>query len=333
MVTVSIDTEEDGWGTYPRTGYSVRNIQQLTRLQDLFDGYGVRPTYLVNLPPLTDADSVRVLADLAAREGVEVGAQCHSWNTPPFSERYEADVESDERQSLMSSLPVEVNLGKVRTLKSALQHELGVEPTSFRAGRWGYGSTVSRAIAEEGFLVDASVTPFLDWSGMGGPDYSDVPFRPYRFDPDRPFRPDPQGSMVELPTTVGFLRGHPSASGQRRSRLEKSVLGRSKLVGALDRMGFLARRWLSPEVSTTKELLQLSRAWVNSGGDVLAFTFHSPTLLPGATPFVRDDSDLNGFLHRIERFLRHCVDQGFRFATLTEVGQGLMGEEGGGQRT
>lgn len=332
VVTVSIDTEEDGWGTYSRIAYSVENIRRLTRLQDLFETYGVRPTYLVNLPPLTDADSVRVLADLATREGVEIGAQCHSWNTPPFSERHEADVESDERQSLMSSLPLEVNREKVRTLKAALQREIDVQPTSFRAGRWGYGPTVSRAIAEEGFLVDASVTPFLDWSEMGGPDYSEAPFRPYRFDPERPFQPDPRGTMVELPTTVGFLSGHPAASGQRRSKLEKSVLGRSKLVGALDRMGFLARRWLSPEASTTRELLQLSRTWVDSGGEVLAFTFHSPTLLPGATPFVRDESGLNRFLERIEGFLRHCVDQGFGFATLTEVAQGLMAEDDRGDR-
>ena len=47
-VTVSIDTEEDDWGSYVRGGTSTANIESLMELQDLFDRWGARPTYLVN---------------------------------------------------------------------------------------------------------------------------------------------------------------------------------------------------------------------------------------------------------------------------------------------
>ena len=323
-VTVSIDTEEDGWGRYDREGYTVRNIARLRSVQEIFDLRGARPTYLVNLPPLKDPQAVNTLGELVSRESVEVGAQCHSWNTPPFSDQHEGDVNADARRSMMSSLPIELNRGKVRTLRQALVGELGVEPTSFRAGRWGFGPSVARAVADEGFLVDCSVTPFVDWSAIGGPDFTSVPHGPYRFDPDSPFEPDPQGRMVELPTTIGFLGGDAPRASLRRSRLERSLLGRLRMVGALDRLGVLAKRWLSPETSTTGELLRLTDAWVASGEQILAFTFHSSTVLPGATPFVRDDDDLSRFLNRIDRFLRYCVEQGFQFATLTEVGRRLL---------
>jgi hypothetical protein len=221
---------------------------------------------------------------------------------------------------MMFSLPTEANHSKIAEITRLIGTELGVRPTSFRAGRWGFGPTVSMALAAEGYQLDCSVSPFVDWRPYGGPDYSTAPNRPYRFDPRRPFRPDPDGTMVEIPTTIGFLSGDHRRRATVRSALARSPLGRLGVIGALNRLGLLRRRWLSPETSTAEDMVRLAEACLRSGEPVLGLTFHSCTLLPGATPFVRDRADRRRFLHAIEAVLRFCSGE-TTFRSLREVGK------------
>ena len=104
-----------------------------------------------------------------------------------------------------------------------------------------------------------------------------------------------------------------------RTALERSPLGPLRIVGLLDLLGPLKRRWLSPETSSGPEMIELARALVRSGIRVLDLTFHSPSLLPGATPFVKSDLEKNRFLDRIEMFLEYAAEQRFQFATVSEA--------------
>jgi len=311
-LTISIDTEEDDWGSYAERGASTKNILRLPELQEIFDRWGARPSYLVNYPPLIDAGSVEVLGALAERPNVEIGGHCHPWNTPPLTS---GGVE----RSMMCTLSADENRSKLREVRDRLKAELGIEPKTFRTGRWGLGPTVAGPLADEGFEIDCSVSPFMDWS-PNGPDFSEAPHRPYRFDPARPLEPDPEGRLLELPTTIGFLRGdHRRRAGIRR-RLEGSPLRHMKVVGILDRAGILAKRWLSPEPSSTSTMIQLAKACIASGERFLQLTFHSPTLLPGATPFVRTEDDKARFLQSVDDFLAYCSEAGYTFRTLSEAG-------------
>ena len=316
IVTISIDTEEDDWGSYAEQGASTQNIPHLEELQDLFDRWSARPTYLVNRPPLVHGESVRVLGSLASRESVEIGAHCHPWNTPPFRDE-------GEHRSMMCVHSHDENRAKLREIRRCLQAELGVEPKVFRAGRWGLGPTVAGPLVEEGFEIDCSVSPFEDWSSLGGPDYSDAPHKPYRFHPSEPLRPDPTGSLLQLPTTIGFLSGNHRRRAKARFALERSFVRRLKVVGILDRLGVLTKRWLSPETSSGEVMIRLAEAWVSSGESFLQLTFHSSTLLPGATPFVRTAEDRSRFLSSVDDFLRYCHGSGFVFRTLSEAGRSL----------
>jgi hypothetical protein len=316
-LTVSIDTEEDNWGCYQASGATTRNIEHLRELQDVLARWGARPTYLVNRPPLLSAPAVRVLGELAQRPDVEIGGHCHPWNTPP-------STDEGAESSMMCGLPLETNRAKVAEVTRLIRQELGVTPCTFRAGRWGFGPTVSEALASQGYIVDASVTPFLDWSAEGGPDYSEIPCRPYRFDPTRPFHPDSGGSMVEIPTTVAFLRGNQRILPLVRRLLERSRWRRLRIIGILDGIGLLRRRWLSPEVTRAQDLVQLAAACQRSGLPVLDLTFHSCTLLPGATPFVRTADDRKRFLAAIELLLRFCSESRMAFRTLGEVGRSVL---------
>ncbi len=316
-VSISIDTEEDDWGRYVFGGAQTRNIAHLTELQDLFDQFGAKPTYLVNRPPLLAAEAVEVLGRLAARSDVEIGTHCHPWNTPPATG---AGVE----HSMMYQLDAHANQMKIRDITERIVAELGVRPVTFRTGRWGFGPSVATALAAEGYRIDSSVTPLIDWTEIGGPDYTDAPSDAYRFRADEPFLPDPTGPMVELPTTVGFLRGDDARRGPVRARLERGIGRGMGLIGALDRLGVLTRRWLSPEVSSAGEMIRLVDNLVEHGRRRVDLTFHSCTLLPGATPFVRNDSDRARFLDDLREVLQFFVEGDFLFRTLHQLGDEIL---------
>ena len=64
----------------------------------------------------------------------------------------------------------------------------------------------------------------------------------------------------------------------------------------------------------------LSRALLREGQRVFNFTYHSPSLAPGNTPYVRDDAELRAFLRRIEEYLGFFLGEvGGRPATPFEV--------------
>jgi hypothetical protein len=52
---------------------------------------------------------------------------------------------------------------------------------------------------------------------------------------------------------------------------------------------------------------------------LLLFSFHSPTLSPGHTPYVRDDADLARFYHWWDTVLDHLARRGVTPAAQDEV--------------
>lgn len=320
-VMVTIDTEEDDWGSYRPTGASVENIRRLEDLTELWDRFGARPTYFVNYPPMDSPDASEVLRTLAARTDCEMGVHCHPWNTPPLREG------PGEASSMMSRLSDEENEAKLRVLTQRFTDLFQIRPRIFRAGRWGFGPSVARPLHKLGYEADFSVSPCVDWSGTDGPDYSALSPVPYRFEPSDPFVPRSDGPLVEVPTSVGYLRGPQGFSGKARRALERSLLARWKVVGVLDTLGLLARRWISPETSSGGEMVKLASNLTRSGVRVLDLTFHSSALRPGLTPFVKTDAERKRLLARIEKFLEYCSRKGFRFSTAGEVAAAVREQE------
>ncbi len=317
IVVVTVDTEEDLWGAYGVRNPTVRNVARLPAFQELCDRYGARPTYFVNFPVVDDPEGGDVLGGLAAGGRCEIGTHIHAWNTPPFDER------DGPGWSMLSALPEDVARTKVTSVHTRIADRFGEAPVSFRSGRWGFGPSVARILAELGYRVDSSVTPFVDWRPEGGPDYREAPAAPYRFEPDEPLVPAPEGALLELPATIGALRGDTAARAAVRRAIGKRVPRWAGLVGALDRAGLLSVRWLSPELASGSEMRRLATNLVARGSRVLNLTLHSPSLVPGLTPFVQDQGGLERFLARLEEVLALMSDAGWRFATVREAAEGL----------
>jgi hypothetical protein len=311
-VIITIDTEEDTWDHYSAEKNPVANIQQIPSLQHLFDRYGAKPTYLVNYPVATDPQSVSIINKLLENNSSEIGAHCHPWNTPPFREPI------GKVNSMICNLPPNLQYEKLYSLTEAIKEAFGTKPISFRAGRWGFGPETAVAIDKLGYRIDTSISPTMDWRAHGGPDFSFAPFNCYRFNCDNILSPVNQGRLLEIPPTVGFLQRNFRRCTAIRKIFEKPFSQRLHILGILERTGLLNRRWLSPELSSSKDLIRLTESFIEEEHSFLNMSFHSTSLLPGRSPFVKTEADLSNFLNRIETFLKYSVSKGYLFSRISE---------------
>ena len=312
-LVITIDTEEDCWNNYDRQINTVENIKQIPMLQKIFNRYGALPTYLISYPIVTNQGSSRILQEILDSGRCEIGTHCHPWNTPPFEE----DISI--RNSMLCNLPAELQYKKLENLHQTIVERFGLEPTSFRTGRWGFSSHVARAIYQLGYRVDSSITPLMDWTKHHGLDFSEAPFFPYRFDPDDILHAKEEGKLLEIPPSIGFLQTHIERCRKLRRFITSTPLYRFRLIGILDKLGLLNRRWLSPEHSTVEDMITLANALFKNGHKVLNLSFHSTTLLPGKTPFVRTMQDLSIFLKKIESFIQFAAGSNWKFSVLSSV--------------
>ena len=274
---VTIDTEEEFDWTQPlaRTTHSLDTVSRLRKFQQFCEGYGIVPVYLIDYPVATSDLASELLRDAVAQGRAEVGVQLHPWVNPP----YEEDV--TQFNSFSGNLPYPLERAKFLKLYQTIADNFGAAPLIYRAGRYGTGPNTPAILREAGIAIDTSVRSHFDYRGWGGPDYRALPLSPW-------WVGDP-GSVMELPLTTvfsGLLRHH---GGWLYPKLAHTP----RLRGALARLGLLERIPLTPEGVTIPEALRATHIAIDAGLPVLVLSFHSPSLSPGHTPYVRTEADLD----------------------------------------
>jgi hypothetical protein len=312
-VVITVDTEEDAWGKYSITNNSVENVEHLVPLQKLFDRYGARPTYLVTYPVATNSKAVTILRKMVGEGKCEIGMHCHPWNTPPFEEK------AGKLNTMLLNLPEPLIVKKLTVLHEVICKNVGIAPVSFRAGRWGFSSAVARSILQLGYRVDTTITPCVDWSRNLGPDFTNANFSPYRFDPDNIFDSKEKGALLEIPTTIGFLQNDFNRCRKLLNFLNADIFKKIHLPGILERFFLLNKVWLSPEFSNARTMILLAKQVHRQNNHCLNMTFHSNTLLPCATPFVKSEADKVELLSRIEKLLMYSVKSKYNFSFLSQM--------------
>ena len=310
---ITIDTEEDNWGEYRPSGHTMENIRKIPALQDIFDAFGVKPTYLVTYSVAKDRKAVSVLKAILDEGRCEIGTHCHPWHTPPFEEM------PNERTSMLCNLPGDLQYRKLRNLHNTLISKFNIMPSSFRAGRWGYSRDVAANIHRLGYKVDSSITPYTDWSNYYGPDFTKFSSKPFRFSPGDILRETAGGGLVEVPATIGFLQQNFALCSTVLSAARRFPMKYLRTAGILCRLSLVNKVWLSPEVSDSAAMIKLARRMMQNRYRILNLVFHSTTLTAGATPFVRTREDERRFLEDIRDFLSFARDNGIGSIKLSEA--------------
>ena len=81
-----------------------------------------------------------------------------------------------------------------------------------------------------------------------------------------------------------------------------SRLSSLRLTGIFAKLRMVERVMLSPEGNSLSEMSALARAASPAGLRVFTLSYHSPSLEPGHTPYVRTSKDLEQFLACLEGF-------------------------------
>lgn len=276
---VTVDTEEEfDWSSpFARAEHSLDSIPRLAKFQQFCEGYGIVPVYLVDYPVVTDPRAAEVLGEAVRQGRAEIGVQLHPWVNPPHEE------EVTVHNSFAGNLPAELERAKFRNLRDAIEHTFGTAPQLYRAGRYGVGPNTAQHLSEAGIAIDTSVRALFDYSSQGGPNFRRHPLAPWWI--------DRRNGLMELPLTTvfwGLLR-------QQGRTLHPALWRVPRLRGLLARLGLLERIPLTPEGVAADEAVKAIDIALDDGLPVLVFSFHSPSLRPGHTPYVRDEDDLDRF--------------------------------------
>lgn len=317
LFVLSVDTEEEfDWsGEFPQQECSVENIRYLPEFHSFCQALGIRPTYLVDYPVAATPESASILRNILATGCAEVGAHLHPWCTPPIG------GDNNDRESHVINLPDSVIRQKLEQLMKAIHESVGVRPRVFRTGRWGIDGKVLKILIDYGFTVDSSVYPYYENRYFSCMDACNVPYWP---DLQEPNYPGDQREIFELPITSGFNRPNFPFWGKMHRGLSSAWLRGLRLVGFAWHTRVLRKLYLSPELSSTADMIDLIKAAMASGSPVIHMFLHSSTLLEERGAYNQHHigrDELYTRIREVVEFLKGEAD--FEFCTLTEAADQL----------
>ncbi len=298
-----VDTEEEfDWDApFDRLATQVTALSGLARGQNYFAAAAVRPVYLADYPIIQNDAAVALLRQWRADGVADVGAHLHPWVNPPHEEIV------SRQNSFAGNLPDALERAKLMAQCAFMEERLGERPLAYRAGRYGVGHATAASLVEAGFLLDCSLRSRFDYSPHGGPDFSGLPLRPYRL--------GPENRLVELPLSTAFT-GHLRHAS---TSLQRFAARRGRMAGALSRAGLFTRVPLTPEGVTARECVTAIDALIEEDVPILSFSFHSPTLEPGHTAYVRTAGDLDTFYRWWDVVLNHLALRSINPMSLGEL--------------
>lgn len=313
LFVLSMDTEEEfDWaGEFPQVDCSITNTRHIPEFQTFCESLGIRPTYLVDYPVAANAEVAGMMRQLAQSGRAEIGAHLHPWCTPPIV------GPNTERESHVVNLPLDLVARKLQVLTDTIRQNIGVAPLVFRTGRWGVNGGVLRILAAAGYRVDSSIYPYYANEYFSCLDSRDDPYWP---DWDNSDEAGAQRDVFELPVTAGFNRKGFRFWGRVHQRLSSPAVAPFRPVGIAWRTGLLKKLYLSPELASAGEMIDLCRAALASDCRMLHMFLHSSTLLPGKSAYSNTAYTRDGLYRSIRQVVDALAERvELEFCTISEA--------------
>jgi len=269
-------------------------MRHIGTLQSVYDLFGVRPVYVVDYPIASQQEGWGPLRGFLEAGRASIGAHLHPWVTPPYEE------ELSRRNSYHGNLPRHLEQAKLVNLTQRIREKFGFQPTVFKAGRYGVGPNTFSLLADLRYRVDLSLMPPMDFSDEDGPDFSRMSCHPFR---------DEETGLLVLPGTGSFYGWWP---GELRSMYRWATTSwRAKLhaMAFFLRSRALLAISLRPEVSSLREMILVTRSLLARGHRLFILSPHSPSVMPGCTPHVRTQQDLQALLARLNGYFKYFFHQ------------------------
>jgi hypothetical protein len=315
---LTIDTEGDNQWDHGRL-LTVENIKFVPRFQDLCEKYNIRPTYLVTSEVCDDNFAQEIFTDYISKDKAEIGTHLHGWTTPPFQNK-DGYRYNDLHHTFATEFPENILTEKVRYLTDQIESSFGKRPLSFRSGRYGFDENLARILAENGYLVDSSITPYTSWTvhkgipeGKGGPDFIDKKPFPFRYN-------FTTCSLLEIPITI-LPTMFPLSKDKAITSYYFRNVDNSIFLKVLRKLFFNSQPlWLRPLPWMNMDLFdKLLCQAENIKLQNIVMMFHSSELMPGCSIYRPDKNSIEKLYDLLERFFISLHDRNFNSVTLTEA--------------
>ncbi|MFC4292048.1 polysaccharide deacetylase family protein [Sphingorhabdus arenilitoris] len=306
LITVDTEEEFDWDAPFSRSAHGTEHVVAISRFQQMCESHRVKPAYLIDYPVANDPRAIELLGGYAHDGRADIGVQLHPWVNPPFDEIVNRD------NSYACNLEPALERQKLSVLHETITENFRIKPDIYRAGRYGAGDATADILRELGICIDTSVRSHFDYSSQGGPDYFDYPLSPYWIQ---------RSELMELPITTvfrGILRkmGVSVFRDMLSSKTSRSIMART---------GMLERIALTPEgIPLTKAIEGIDCA-LQDGVPILNFSFHSPSLQPGHTNYVRNEADLEIFYQWWNGIFAHLDKNGVAPISVREIKEAFFG--------
>ncbi len=142
-----------------------------------------------------------------------------------------------------------------------------------------------------GFMVDFSILPKANLAIKGGVDFRSADALPYRV---------ANNEILSVPMTRAHLGILAPLMPRIQSALQNQMATELHVPGLLSHLGLANTVTLTPEGVSLAEQMQLIRSMLRRGYRTFTLHYHSPSLVPGYTPYVRTETELKTFLQKIQ---------------------------------
>lgn len=285
---ITVDTECDNcWNIRNiNENVSTENARFLPRFQSLCEEFSLIPTYLTNYEMANSQDFVNFGRECLKRGTAEIGAHLHAWNQPPYFPLLKSPFKRGK--PYLGEYPTWIIEEKIEKLTLCLIKNFETEVKSFRSGRWYMDAAIVRGLEKNGYLVDCTCTPGVNWSGnpgwtLGrkGTDWSVWSNKAGKIGRIG-LEGIKNGKIIEVPVTI-----------------EKEVVENKSLS------------WLRPDVNNQEEMKKIIDRSLNNNSDYVEFMIHSSELMPHGSPKFSTRFQVEKLYESIECIFRYAVDQGF----------------------
>lgn len=293
QLAVVIHTEEEfDWsgGFYRSNTRVTHGAELLDFVQRMLD-LQVMVTLAMDHAFVSSEEGKDVIKKLSPKRNseIEFASHLHPWVNPPFAGPDHCSV----NESYPGNLPKDQEYAKLKVLTELIEAQCGERSVSYLAGRYGVGSNSYQILQSLGYTTDLSVTPLTSFADQQGPDFSHYNNLSYSHQGIRGI-PHSTGLVSIVPWVARWFNQSPERYQHWLTSPVLSVL--LKLLRV--------KKWrLSPEGFRANDMKKLCLALLDSGVTNFVFSFHSPSVKVGLTPYVSTQQELAQFENDCLQFL------------------------------
>lgn len=310
-LAIVIHTEEEfDWDNdFYRSNNQVTHGAKLISFCEQLIALGAKITFALDYAFVTSNEGKNAITHFQTnhKDNVEFATHLHPWVNPPFADD---SNEVANEHSYPGNLNKALEFEKLSLLTDTIEKIAGVRPSTYLAGRYGIGINTHDSLKKLGYRTDISISPFTDFTHQLGPDFSRFNNKMFEKQ-DLLHWPHTTAILSVFPVVEKWFDRHP----EKFESLQKNAL--SKILLKILRV---KKQRLSPEGFELSDLKKITKTQLRLGHENLIFSFHSPSVQAGLTPYVATDIKTKEFYDTSLAFISWFIErQHGKIVTVEEV--------------